>query len=170
MSGQTYGDLEGSDDDDVQLPLPLVKKLSKRLKKLKKRLRREQKERRIREVVRKAKQDDLWDDALAPVARKNADQAEKPPPEAGKVTYPEPVEFDEKLRRTLKRLCDPAEYDKLTVKRVTAKDGMNIAANTLWPLLKRYGYAREGETLSKCLNRLADEWHPQWRDVNRQSI
>lgn len=161
MAERTYADLEG--DDEQQLSLLPVKKLKKRIKQIKKRLRREQEERRIREVALKAVQDELWDRALVPVVRKKADQPRDVPQASKK--YPEPVEFEERLRAGIKLFCDPEQLDKLTNVRLAHE--MGIEPNTLWGYLKRYGYVHEGETLARCLNRLADEWHPEWRASKR---
>lgn len=165
MARRTYAELEGGDDDE-QLPLLPVKVLEKQLKKLKKRLRREEKEKRLRALARKVVQEELFDHATPAVTRKKADRTDKPAaPRDHKATYTA-AEFEPKLRETIKQLCDPTQLDKLVIRRVL--DCMHITQNTLWDELKDYGYAHEGETCSKCLNRLADEWHPQWRGANRQ--
>jgi hypothetical protein len=179
---QTYGDLEG-DADEQQPSLFPVRKVTKRemLEILRvqaedihdllqtvlgpqQRLLREQEERRLRELARSVVQEEIFEQGPRPVVRK---KAHKPAHASANATYPDPVEFEAKLRATIKQLCDPEQFDKLTIERVRAC--LNVAApNTVFSTLKRHGYVHAGETQSKCLNRLADEWEPQWRGVNRQ--
>jgi hypothetical protein len=182
---QTYGDLEG-DADEQQPSLFPARKHTKRdmlevvhlqaqdihdlLQKVlgpQQRLLRDQEERRLRELARRVVQEELFEQAPRPVVRKKADKAHKPAHASANATYPDPVEFEVKLRATIKLLCDPEQFDKLTIERVRAE--LHVAApNTVFSTLKRHGYVHAGETQSKCLNRLADEWEPQWRGVNRQ--
>jgi len=185
---RTYGDLEG-DDDEQQPSLFPTRKVTKRemlevlrvqaedihdlLQKVlgpQQRLLREQEERRMRDLARSVVQEEMFEQA---VVRKKADRARKPPRPPTHSTYPDAAEFETKVRATVRDLCDPEQLDKLTAKRAVAE--MNVTSNTLWDLLKDHvradtnqPYAQPGETLARCLNRLADEWYPQWRGKNRQ--
>jgi hypothetical protein len=185
---RTYGDLEG-DDGERQPPLFPARKVTKRemlevlrvqaedihdlLQKVlgpQQRLLREQEERRMRALARSVVQEELFEQVAHPVVRKKADRALKPPAHS---TYPDAAEFEAKVRATISGLCDPEQLDKLTAKRAVAE--MNVTPNTLWGLLKDHvradtnqPYAQPSETLARCLNRLADEWYPQWRGRNRQ--
>lgn len=189
MAKRTYDDLEGGDEE--QLPLLPPKKLTKQqmlevlraqahtqetqatlihelLQKVlgpQHSVLREQEERRIRDLARSVVQEELFDNVVPPVARKKADRSQKAPRPLHD-TYPDPVQFEVKLRETIGSLCDPEQLDKLTINRVLCY--INVSPNNLWSLLKDYGYVHVGETCSRCLNRLADEWYPQWRGVNRQ--
>jgi predicted DNA-binding protein (UPF0251 family) len=167
VDGRTYGDLEGGGDRQ----LPLFKKLTKRemlevmrlqaeaQKQLIKLLEQYQQlsrpggddERHLREVARRAVQEELFEREAEKVARKKADEPERMPVRA----LPR-IEFEPKLRDALRLLRDPAEFDKLT--NANAAGRMFMSPNTLWGHLKDYGYVRAGETMAKCLRRLADEW------------
>jgi AraC-like DNA-binding protein len=120
-------------------------------------------ERRIRELARDVVQEQMFDAVVAELPRRNVARKQSHTP--GHVSYTA-AEFDKKLREAIKALCDPRELDRLTVKKVLAL--VNVSPNTLRDLLKDYGYAQPGETPAKCLHRLADEWHPEWRGINRQ--
>jgi len=173
---QTYADLEGS--SGRQLPLFPSKKLTKhemlevlrlqaeatqqQAKLLDKLLRRvlgppqlsgrDQEERRLRKMAREVVQEELFEYAAEPVVRKKADRPERHP----RARMYTPSEFDPKIRGVLRRLRDPREFDKVTNRRVATL--LHLSQGNLWSLLKDYEYARPGETLARCLRRLADEW------------
>jgi AraC-like DNA-binding protein len=119
-------------------------------------------ERRIRELARDVVQEQMFDEAVPKLPRRNVAGKQHNP---GHASYTA-AEFDKKLREAVRALCDPRELDRLTVKKVLTL--VNVSPNTLRDLLKDYGYAQAGETPAKCLHRLADEWHPEWRGINRQ--
>lgn len=179
MPKRTYNDLEG-DDGEQQPPfremLEVLRVQAEDIHDLlqkvlgpRQRLLREQEERRMRALARSVVQEELFEQVAQPVVRKKADRA-RPPAHS---TYPDGAKFEAKVRATISGLCDPEQLDKLTAKRAVAE--MNVTPNTLWALLKDHvradtnqPYAQKSETLARCLNRLADEWYPQWRDKNRQ--
>lgn len=114
----------------------------------------------FRHYARRALQEELFDTAVLRRPR-----PKRSPRAKGHNAYTR-AEFDPELHRTLRALSDPENLDKVTVVRVLAF--MPVSKNTLWGLLKDYGYAQPHETLARCLRRLADEWNPEWRGVNRQ--
>jgi len=109
-------------------------------------------ERRLRKMAREVVQEELFEYAVEPVVRKKADRPERHP----RTRIYTPTEFDPKIRGILRRLRDPRQLDKVTNRRVA--NLLHLSQGNLWSLLKDYEYARPGETLARCLRRLADEW------------
>lgn len=164
---RTYVDLErfvSSDDPIVHLLARTVQEQASVIRELAenardvRRPKRKRMDKRVREIARDVIQAELFERAAPTVTRKSRAK--------GHLFYSR-TEFDTRLRAAIAEIWDPQNFQKLTVASVLTH--LHIAsANTLSGMLEDYGYTRPHETLSKCLHRLADEWHPEWRGINRQ--